>query len=134
MTPDVIRSRQVMPALSPQAPLSFWDGSKHRSWVLAAMAADHLSAKPGALATIEDRIAELRADPHSAHVVAAWDEASSEGVASLTHRLVAMTPDGEFLRDCGLHALALPLELVEEANRIVARQRSLGQAVYGSDP
>lgn len=98
------------------------------------MAARRIAESPRAFAELGEKLAALRTDPHSADIVAAWDDAMKEGAIAVARKLAELSPEGEFLRDAGLHALILPLVDIEKAQKVVMQQRALDEVVYSSEP
>ena len=115
-----------------QAPMHFWDLSKHHAWSLANLASANLEAREEHFAQLRSRVLALRGEPRSQHIVKAWERAMEGGRFATAKALVTMSPEGEFLRDTGLHALILRPDQIEQALLTTLRERQDGLVAYDS--
>ncbi len=112
--------------------MHFWDLSKHHAWSLATLASAVLEARQDAFEQLKARVDALREEPRSRHIVRAWEDVMRGGRFATAKALVMMSPEGEFLRDSGLHALILTTEEIGRALETTRRERRTGAVAYDS--
>jgi hypothetical protein len=124
---------KLMPPLSAEAPLRFWDRSKHLSWLTSTAVARRIAQRPELLDAVRRRLDEWRGDPRNGLTVRVWDDLLAQGPEAVARRIAATDEAGELARDTMPPGIALDEAEIETCVAERRRQAAEGLVVYGCE-
>lgn len=130
---DKIFDTELLPPLSADTPLRFWDRSKHLSWLKAILVAERIREVPKILSKVRHHLDLWRLDPRNALTVRVWDELLGQGSEAVAARIVSLSPNGQLARDTMPPGVVLSEDEISACITERRRHEAEGLVVYGSD-